>query len=318
MKPMHLRLPVTGRYIQKRLRLAGFARGLAGFAIVLMVVAVLFYRLGSIVPQALIGLLLLAGTLGLVAMLIALWGMARAWFQGVAGGGIAVGAFVLSSLALSPFAIAGYLAAANPATNFAVTQRLAPDEIAAVIEAIPPEASGTQDRAGPASATAESVIQDLPSVVPGRRYLAEAPRVYRAAKAVLDDLGWTVENVVAGDPNAVPDAEPTSGDLGVSGANGIPVPTPRATIDTTQADDPDPVPESDQYRMDVIARDQVFALPSDMIIRLGQDGDETFVDAESTSRDTGVDLGQNRRFIERFLADLDTAMSGLESLGTGN
>ena len=61
----------------------------------------------------------------------------------------------------------------------------------------------------------------------------------------------------------------------------------------------------------------IFALPSDMVVRIAEDGDETFVDVESTSRDTGIDLGQNRRFIERFLTDLDAAMSGLETLDTG-
>ena len=325
MKPINARLPVAGHYIQKRLVLAGFARRLAGFAIILMVVSVLIYRLGSISPQALIGLLLLAGVIGFIALLVALWGMGRAWFQGVAGGGTAVGAFVLSAIALSPFAFAGYLAADNPPVNTAVTQRLAPDDVAAVIDAINPGAdqATASARAGSAEAgaTAESVLASQPSVVPGRRYLADAPRVYRAARDVLeDDLDWDVDDVVAGDPNAVdaPAApQPAPGDLGVSGSGGIPIPTPRAQIETMQGQDPEQILESDQYRLTVVARDAIFALPSDMVIRIAEDGDETFVDVQSTSRDTGLDLGQNRRFIERFLTDLDTAMSGLETLDTG-
>ena len=324
MKPINARLPVAGHYIQKRLALAGFARRLAGFVILLMVVSVLLYRLGSIAPQALIGVLLLAGSLGLVALLLALWGMGRAWFQGVAGGGTAAGAFVLSAIALSPFAIVGYLAADNPPVNTAVTQRLAPDDVAAVIDAIDPAqdqalTQASAERAAP-DATAESILADQPSVVPGRRYLAEAPRVYRAAHDVLAGLDWTVDDVVAGDPNAADAADGAQSapdDLGVSGSGGIPIPTPRAQIETRQAQDPEQVPESDQYRLSVVARDRIFALPSDMVIRIAQDGDETFVDVESTSRDTGIDLGQNRRFIERFLTDLDTAMSGLETLDTG-
>ena len=61
MNSIYGRLPVSGHYLQKRLRFAGLARGLAAFAIALMVAAVVFYRLGWIVPQALIGLLLLVG-----------------------------------------------------------------------------------------------------------------------------------------------------------------------------------------------------------------------------------------------------------------
>ena len=325
MKPISARLPVSGHYIQKRLALAGFARRLAGFAIVLMVVSVLFYRLGSIAPQALIGLLLLSGGLGLVALLVALWGMARAWFQGVAGGGTAVGAFVLSAIAFSPFAFVGYLAADNPPVNTAVTQRLAPDDVAAVIDANASAGNpvGRRADAPPArtDATAESVLASQPSIVPGRRYLAEAPRVYRAARDVLEDnLSWTVGDVVAREPNTAEgeaDSQPLLDSLGISGAGGIPIPTPRDAIETTQAPDPYPVPESDQYRLNVVARDMIFALPSDMVVRIAEDGDETFVDVESTSRDTGIDLGQNRRFIERFLTDLDAAMSGLETLDTG-
>ena len=50
---------------------------------------------------------------------------------------------------------------------------------------------------------------------------------------------------------------------------------------------------------------------------LHQEGGETFVDLRAVSRATGLDLGQNRRFIEAFLADLDLAMSGLETIEAG-
>ena len=310
MKSVYARLPVSGHYLQKRLKLAGFAWRLAGFSILLIIAAVLFYRLGSIVPQALIGLLLLAAGLSFMAFGIALYGMARAWFQGVAGGGTAVGAFVLSVVALAPFGVAAYFAQINPPTNVAMTQRLSPDDVAAVIDALAD--SGTPG-------AADVMLRNQPSIVPGRRYLAEAPRVYRAARTVLDDLGWTVDDVEAGDAAADGAGEPAEsarGDLGISGTVDIPIPTPRASIDAAEADDPDLVLESDQYRLAVVARDRLFALPSDMAIRIVQEGDESFVDLLSTSRSTGVDLGQNRRFIERFLADLDTAMSGLETLDT--
>ena len=66
-----------------------------------------------------------------------------------------------------------------------------------------------------------------------------------------------------------------------------------------------------------MARDRLFALPSDVTIRLVQEGGETFVDLRAVSRATGLDLGQNRRFIEAFLADLDLAMSGLETIDAG-
>ncbi|MEC5321853.1 DUF1499 domain-containing protein [Aurantimonas sp. A3-2-R12] len=311
MSSIYGRLPVSGHYLRKRLRLAGFARRLAAFALMLLVTSLAIFRLGAIVPQALIGLLLLTAGVAALALLISLYGLVRVWFQGVAGGGAALGAFVLASIVLSPFAYTAYLAAVNPRTNAAYTDGLDPDGPAAVIE---PQAPAD----APVVAAPEAALAE-PSVVPGRRFVATAPRVYAAARVVLDDLGWQVGGVVAEGPASAVVAAPelAGGDLGVSGAGDIPIPTARAGIDAEAAPDPLDRPDSEQYRISAIARDLLFALPSDISIRIVQDGDESFVDLQSVSRSIDVDFGQNRRFIERFLEDLDTAMAGLETVDTG-
>ncbi len=306
------RLPVSGHYLRKRLRLAGFARKLAAFALILLVTSVAIYRLGAIVPEALVGLLLLTAGVATLALLISLYGLFRVWFQGIAGGGAALRALVLASIVLSPFAYAAYLAAVNPRTNAAYTDGMDPDGPAAVIEAQAPADA-------PVAIAPEATVAE-PSVVPGRRFVADAPRVYAAARVVLDDLGWQVGGVVAEGPAIAVVAAPelADGDLGVSGAGDIPIPTARAGIDAEAASDPLDRPDSEQYRITAIARDLIFALPSDISIRIVQDGDESFVDLQSVSRSIDIDFGQNRRLIERFLDDLDTAMAGLETVETGS
>ena len=307
MSSIYGRLPITGHYLRKRLRLAAPARSLAAFSLVLLAASIGIYRLGGIAPQALIGLLLLTAGFASLAFFVSAVGLLRVWLGGVEGGGTALGGLFLSSVVLAPFALTLYLAVTNPRANAAYTEGVAPDQIAAAIAtARAPDA--------PISAAASAIAAtESPSVVSGRRYVANPPQVYAAARKALIDSGWKVKDVVAGDPDAG-NAGPAPGDLGVSGSQGIPVPTPRATIDAESSDLPLDRPDSDQYRISAVARDPVFALPSDVDIRIVGDGSETFVDMQSVSRTTGIDFGQNRRFIESFLADMDTQMAGQETL----
>ena len=175
---------------------------------------------------------------------------------------------------------------------------MAPDSVAAVIEA-----AKTQ----PLSLISNNPA--TPSLLTGRRYLADAPTVYEAAKTVLAEKGWKIEEVVAGDPTVAAQRR-ANGDLGISGTIGVPVPTPRSSVDLADANEPFLRPDSEQYRITAVARDFLFALPSDIDIRIVQDAGETFVDMRSLSRSTGIDLGQNKRFIQGFLNDLDEAMTG--------
>ncbi|TFF25222.1 DUF1499 domain-containing protein [Jiella endophytica] len=299
-------LPVSGHYVRKRLRLAGFARWLALLAIVLVVVGFAIFRLGGVDPQALAGLLLLAAALAAIAFAISVWGLMRVWVSGLIGGGKAIGAFTMSLLALAPFGFAAWLAVENPRANVAYTEGMEPDAVAEVIDA-PGHALPRWQRAISA--------EDPPSIVTGRRYLSAAPEIYKAARLVLSDKGWKVDAVTVGDPNEAAD-EDASGDLGVSGTIGIPIPTSRAEAEQLSAADLAGTRDSDQYRIDATARDFLLGLPSAVVIRIVEDGAETFVDARSTSREMEIDFGQNRRFLEGFFTDLDAALAGQVSTGS--
>ena len=310
MSSVYGRLPVSGHYLRKRLRYAGFARRLAAFALVLLFSTMAIFRLGGIEAQPLIALLLLVACIAAVALLISVWGLIRVWYRGVDGGGTAMTACCLALLALLPFALVTYLAFVNPRANAAYTDALAPEGIAPTV---------TPARTSLQSIFAAPIAPEQPSVVSGRRFIAEAPRVFQAAQMVAEDSGWQVEEIIAGDPSAPAAPEPAEGDLGISGLTGIPIPTPRAAVDMAATpEDPLIVPESSQYRIEAVARDLVFGLPSDLVVRIAEDDGDTYVDMQSMSRFTAIDLGENRRIIERFLTDLDTAMAGLKTLDAGD
>ncbi|KQT88094.1 DUF1499 domain-containing protein [Aurantimonas sp. Leaf443] len=285
MKPASLRLPGTGHYLRGRLGLARPARAGAVFALLLILVAILSFRLGILEARPLVWALVLAGGIAALAALVALGGLVRAWFTGALGAGAALGALVLSLLALLPFGLAGWLASVNPPVASAQTEGFA---------------------AAPSDA----------ALVSGRRFSAAAPDVYAAARVALKGTGWAVEEVATRESEA-PDAL-AGGDLGVSGTVAIPLPTPRAAIDARAGADPLERPDSTAYRIEAVARDLLFALPSDVTIRILQEGGETFVDLSSASRGLDLDFGQNRRFIEGFLARLDEAVTTLETVPTGD
>lgn len=298
-------LPVRGHYLRKRLRLAGFARWLGLFAIVLVVAGFTVFRLGGIEPRALAGLLILSAAMATLGLVIAVWGIARVWFGGLLGGGKAIAAFVLSLVALAPFLFAAWLAVENPRANVAYSEGMEPDAVADVI--------ASADRTLPRWQRAISA-EDTPSIVTGRRYLAAAPEIYKAVRLALAEKGWAVDEVVLGDPQERADRQ--AGDLGVSGTVTVPIPTSRTEAEQISAADLAGTRDSDQYRIDATARDMLLGLPSAVTIRIVEDGRETFVDARSTSLQIEIDFGQNRRFLQSFFADLDTALAGQVSTGS--
>ncbi|KQT61281.1 MULTISPECIES: DUF1499 domain-containing protein [unclassified Aureimonas] len=278
-------MKARGHYIRKRLRLAAPARRLAAFALLFLAAGILVLRLGAIEFEALKGVLVVAFALAALSFLIAGLGLVRAWSRGYEGGGVAVGALALSILTLAPFAFAGVLAYDNPQVSAAVSDGMEATDIAAE----PATAAGGAET----------------GLVSGRRFQATAAQVFGVSRLVLDDLGWNVAGVAANAP-----VEEEDGDLGTSGTIGIPVPTPRESIDQDAGEDPMDQPDSSDYAIEAVATGPILALPSDVSIRIVEDGPETFVDLRSVSRDVAWDLGQNRRFIEDFLTRLDTAMAG--------
>lgn len=277
---------MSGHYIRKRAWSAGWAWSLASFAAMLLLVALVFFRLGALDLQGIWFSLLGVASLVVLALLLALVAIVRAWRQGHRGGGRAVAAFAFSSVLAVPFAFGIALAIEHPTSNMAQT-----DGMPATAEAIVPDASA--------------------SLLLGRDFRATAAEVYSAARNSIEASGWNVVDVEA---SALP--EPAEGDLGVSGTVEVPVPTLRDSLpDPADEEEQDrfALSDSDQYTIAAVAYAPVFAFESDVTIRIVEENGTTFVDMRSVSRDLPRDLGQNRRFIEDFFARLEAAVNLLQS-----
>jgi uncharacterized protein (DUF1499 family) len=64
-----------------------------------------------------------------------------------------------------------------------------------------------------------------------------------------------------------------------------------------------------EYVLEAVARTLLLGFPSDVAIRLTDEGESTYVDMRSASRYGGDDFGDNAARISKFLDALDTEMA---------
>ncbi|EAU40658.1 hypothetical protein FP2506_02989 [Fulvimarina pelagi HTCC2506] len=292
-------LPAQGHFVRPRLGLAKPAKKLAWFGLTLFLVGIPLYRLGGISTTALTATLSLSCAMLIVALVVGLTGMARAWFQAARGGSSAFGAAFIAFIGLLPFAFIAMLAAENPATNIAYTGGFATTETAG------DGASGSQPVTVAAAAAA----------IPARRYAAPPVEVVEAARTAALDSGWRIEEILAVD--AEDGSDTTDDPLGVIRDSGaVPLPTPRDSVDTQSVDDRLDLPVREAYDVEATASDWLLGLPSDVTVRILAEGNGTIVDVRAASREIAYDFGQNRRFIESFFTALDLAMAGEEDVSS--
>ena len=72
-----------------------------------------------------------------------------------------------------------------------------------------------------------------------------------------------------------------------------------------------------EFSVEATVYSPVLALPSDVVVRLVEDGDATFVDMRSASRYGQTDFGENAARIEAFLKDLDVAVAAMTPVAQG-
>lgn len=299
----------SGHYLRARLRSAPWAWRAAVFAVLVLAASVLVFRLGGLDFRTLKLLFATVAGLSAFAILAGLGGLVRVWRSGCEGGGRALAALCLGLCAAAPFAVAGLLAFSAPRTGSAETDgMLAADTVS---EESLSEAMSPDNPAGPPAPDGEAGGP----LLSGRRFQARAAQVYAVTRLVLADEGWDIAEVATGAPaEDAPDPGGDTGDLGVSGTVDVPLPTARSSVDPDMANDPFDREDSDEYAVQAVAKSPVLALPSAVTIRIVEDGADTFVDLRSTSQVVAWDLGQNRRFIEDFLARLDAGMAGVAAI----
>lgn len=279
---------MSGHYLPKRTRLGGWAWALASFSAMLLVVAILFFRREILDLQGLTWALLGVAALVVLALVLSAVAVSKAWRRGYRGGGRALAGLALACVVGLPFALGLALAFEFPTSSAARTEGIAAER-----------APGTR-----------LASLDSSSVLLGADFRATAADVYSAARASIEASGWEIVEVAA---SSLP--QPREGDLGVSGTVLVPTPTWRDTLDTGNEDAADPyaASDSDRYTISAVAYAPVFGFASDVTVWVAEVDGTSFVDLRSVSRDLSRDLGQNRRFIEGFLARLEDAMTLLQS-----
>ena len=175
-------------YIERRrTRAAGWARRLGAFSLVLLLMAGLSRRYGLLEPpDFLLVLELVAGLAGL-ALLCAAHAFRRFWNHDDLGGDDLSAGIVFAMIALTPFAVFFYRAAAFPAI----------DDIST--DAGNPPAFGTarvdpgpgMNSAAAAAAESERPAKTSPALA-GRRYDLSLDQVFDVAKALVVRQGWIV------------------------------------------------------------------------------------------------------------------------------
>lgn len=260
------------RYLEPRTtRAAGWSRGTASFAFVLLVIAVLGHRRGLIDTPAFFWVLGIVALLAAFALLLAGFAFSRLWKFGDQGGrDLTVGA-LLGVAVLAPFAFTAYQIAAYPMLRDVSTDTEDPPALTAA------EALRTPDmnRLEPMTLGERTLQAQAYPLVAGRRYDLSLDRVLQSVETVLARQGWKV---------VVP---------------------------------PPPVDEaSGEVDIEAVARSFVLALPSDVALRLVDDGDSTFVDMRSASRYGRHDLGDNAARITGFLTELDQEIANQAGTAT--
>ena len=285
-RPLHVRVdrPVS--------TVAGMAGRAAVFAAVLLALIVLTRRLGLISYSELFLPLLAAGAITLGALVMSVLGLADSWARGAKGGWRSLRAFTLAVLVAIPFGVLIERYATNPAVRDVTTDPRDPPRLASL---------GGDDVSG---------VATLPEFST-RRYDATLERVTVGLDAAITELGWPLSG---GEVEPVPEASSAPASVA---EGGVPLPITRAPTDEQLAiiESLRAAEREARRRENGITvllegslESPILKLPTDIAVRMRDNGAFTTVDIRSRSREGRHDFGENARRIRAFLEELDAAM----------
>ncbi|OBZ92939.1 membrane protein [Pararhizobium polonicum] len=287
---------------------ARWARRIARFAFGLFVAAVLAHRFGPLVTPNFVALAALSTGLAVLAVVLAIVGFVRLW-QVAAVGGIA--SFVALLYAVLPIGVAGFTLGeyfSKPAIYDVSTDTVTPPPWIK-----PPDVpQGWLKR--PREVTPEdreAQIAAYPGLT-GRRYDGALDRVFQGVKVVAEQTGIRIV-AQEGAENAEADLE----DMAVK-------PSDAAPADTDPDDVPIPLSRPQMVpgdmrpgrrSTDILVqgewRTPIVGFRLDVLIRLREEAETTFVDMRVASRYGAHDLGLGAAFADQFLHALDAELLGI-------
>lgn len=294
------RRPVHARVVRPRGPFGPLASFAARFALAMLVATVAARWLGLVSLDEITAPLVLAALAVAVGLALSALTMLDAWARGVRGAWLAIRALALSLLAAVPLALLAQLGLAREPMLDLTTDPLAPPAMVGVIA----------DPDVPVSAV-EGVTT--------RRYEATIERVGAAVLAAIEELGWPIDARPLAPEGTVEAEAVEAPPPGAADAPAVPTPrmrplteSERAVRDATARADLEAIADARRVEEAVVAVgtrlvSPVLRVPTDVTIRLRDDGDSTAVDIRVRSAEGSHDLGETERRARAFLDALDTA-----------
>jgi hypothetical protein len=287
-------------------RAARWSGRLATFTTVLLLVAGLSHRFGILETVPFLGVLLIAGLLAAIGLGFAFAGFADLWERGERGGRRALAAMIVCCVLLAPYALSAWRVLEHPRLADVATDLDDPPVFRSLATRRP---AFSNTLAGIDASRAQAIRTGYPDLL-GRRYPVSPDRVSEQVLALIAERGWRVA-AMHGLADAPP---PAAGDEPVEAPPPAPDPGPAAA-----EADPPPVPgdaaaapegggAGGEMSIEVRAFSPWLRFPADVVVRLTDEGESTFVDMRSASHFGQHDLGDNADRIRGFLADLDARM----------
>ena len=298
---------MTIRFERPVSHVARIAHAVGRFALVLLLIVAALHRFGLIATPYFIALVIVSGGVAALALLMALFGLWRLWQVGALGGIAATKGLFYSLVPIGVIAVAGYAYYTQPAIYDVSTDLTSAPPWLEQPEAdqiwLPRHAEIT-------AADREMQFEAYPGLT-GRRYEGAIDRVYEAVKKVAAANRVKIVDA-SGLSNAEADIEDqpakSSDESAVADAPDIvPVPLPR----------PDESEEEPAYAnaSDVLLQGDVttlvLGLHFDVMIRLREGAETTFVDMRVASRYGQNDLGLSAAIADDYLRALDAELLGI-------
>ncbi|KQS67851.1 hypothetical protein ASG39_05680 [Rhizobium sp. Leaf371] len=305
------------------------ARHVARLAFAIFVLSLAAHRFGSLSSTLFVTLALASAALALVAVLLSVVGFVRLWQVAAVGGIASTMALVYAALPLGVAGLALFQVVEKPALTDVSTDLVTPPPF---IRERPVEA-GWLTPTPPAAADRQAQAQAFPALT-GRRYDGALDRVLTGVRIVAEQSGIAIV-AEEGLENAEPDFEdlaqkteppPTDGQSGAKGKTKGK--TAKAGRSDPLGDDPGPVPiplsrpkpdlgplppgrKAGDILLQGESRSFLAGFRFDLVIRLREESETTFVDIRVASRLGHHDLGLDAAVAERFLHALDAELLGI-------
>ncbi|OWV85660.1 hypothetical protein ATY75_24380 [Rhizobium sp. N122] len=286
---------------------ARFARLLGAFSLVLALAVLIAHRFGGLATPYLVLLLIAAAGCGLLAALLAAVGLRSLWTSGAEGGLAALAALIYAAfpLTIGAFAAEQYLSLPD-IYDVSTDPVSVPDWLSA------PNADQIWLKRNPVTPEdREKQLAAYPELT-GRRYEGALDRVLEAVRKVAKQSGFTiVRSTGTSEPDRDPEdgpAKPGAGDEAVADAPGmIPVPTPRPYDDDVAK----LIRGANGVTLQATNRTLILGLRFDILIRLREEAETTFVDIRVASRYGQHDLGFSAAIAGDYLKALDAELLGI-------